>query len=731
LNQVRARDINIVRGDIIHLAPEPAPRALPPEPRAGIPPDPIEHFTGREPDLAELHQQLQQRRRVVLHGLGGVGKTQLALRYLDLHRTDYPAGCFWLRADQASTLIGDLASLAWRIKPPLPEREEVGQERQLEAVLRWLREHDRWLLVLDNLDQPVEEAMRHWLPPGLPGHLIVTSRSPQGTTRLDLQPLPLEVATSFLLERTGQDDVAAAHLIVEALGGLPLALEQAAAYLIENDWRSLADYADQLRTRMADLLREGKPDDYPLPVASTLDLSFQRVEEKQPAAADLLRLCAFLAPDDIPMSALQAAAGELPEPLRGVLEDEIESDRALGVLRGYSLVRRQQDELRVHRLVQWVVRGSLQAEAWEQWVAAAVRLLVAVFPRQVEDPKQWPLCARLLPHAQAVIGLMGDRFVEPEVTKWLLDRTATYLQKRRDYALARPLFERALAISEWVLGPDHPDTAGILNNLASLLQDQGDLAAARPLLERTLTISEQELGPEHPNTAVSLNNLASLLQDQGDLAAARPLSERALAIRERVLGPDHPDTALSLNNLALLLRAQGDLAAARPLFERALAIRERVLGPDHPDTANSLGSLAGLLQDQGELDTALPLFERALAIRERVLGPDDPDTANSLGSLAYLRYLRGELDAALPLFERAPTIYEQAFGPDHPNTAQSLYNLAYLRHAQGELEAARPLFERAVAIWERALGRDHPVTAAAHRRLAELGVEADRPADAE
>jgi hypothetical protein len=194
-----------------------AARALPPEPGAGIPPDPIEHFTGREPELAELRQQLQQRRRVVLHGLGGVGKTQLALRYLHLHRQDYPDGCFWLRADQASSLIADLASLAWRIRPPLPEREEQEQERQVEAVLRWLREHQGWLLVLDNLDQPAQEATRHWLPPGLPGHLIVTSRSPQRAAGVELQALPLEVAARFLLERTGGADADAARAIAEAL----------------------------------------------------------------------------------------------------------------------------------------------------------------------------------------------------------------------------------------------------------------------------------------------------------------------------------------------------------------------------------------------------------------------------------------------------------------------------------------------------------------------------------
>jgi len=314
-------------------------------------------------------------RLVAIHGLGGVGKSQLAISYLNRHRDDYPDGRFWLRADQASTLVGDLASVAWRLE--LPERALPEQELQIEAVLRWLRQHNRWLLVIDNLDQPVVEAMRHWMPAGLPGHLIITSRSPQGAVRLSLQPLPMEVATDFLLQRTSKDDATAARAIAEAVGGLPLALEQAAAYLIENDWRSLADYADLLRSRMAELLREGKPEGYPVPVASTWDLSFQRIEQEQPAAADLLRLSAFMAPDDIPITVLHAGAHELPDRLRHALEDEIGSDRVLGALRSYSLVERQGDGLRVHRLVQWVVRESLEAEQHEHWMGTVIRLLGA------------------------------------------------------------------------------------------------------------------------------------------------------------------------------------------------------------------------------------------------------------------------------------------------------------------------------------------------------------------
>src|SRR5262249_29609694 len=160
--------------------------------------------------------------------------------------------------------------------------------------------------------------------------------------------------------------------------------------------------------------REGKPEDYPLPVASTWDLSFQRIEQSQSAAASLLRLCAFMAPDDIPISVLRATEVELPNRLGETLQDELGWDRVLGALRGYSLVQQQHDGLRVHRLVQWVVRESLAADKQQQWLGAAIRLLSAVVPSDDQDPKQWPVCARVLPHAQAAVGLLGDRAREPE-----------------------------------------------------------------------------------------------------------------------------------------------------------------------------------------------------------------------------------------------------------------------------------------------------------------------------
>ena len=268
------------------------------------------------------------------------------------------------------------------------------------------------------------------------------------------------------------------------------------------------------------------------------------------------------------------------------------------------------------------------------------------------------------------------------------------------YAKAEPLYQRALAIMEKALGPEHPNTATALNNLAWLYQATGAYAKAEPLFERALAIMEKALGPEHPDTARSLNNLALLYQATGAYAKAEPLYQRALAIREKALGPEHPDTALSLNNLAWLYQATGAYAKAEPLYQRALAIREKALGPEHPDTAAALNNLAVLYQATGAHAKAEPLLQRALAIREKALGPEHTDTALSLINLAVVYQAAGADAKAEPLLERALAIREKALGPEHPDTALSLNVLAKLYQSTGAYAKAEPLFERAQSIDE-------------------------------
>jgi CHAT domain-containing protein/Tfp pilus assembly protein PilF len=294
------------------------------------------------------------------------------------------------------------------------------------------------------------------------------------------------------------------------------------------------------------------------------------------------------------------------------------------------------------------------------------------------------------------------------------------LVKEGKYDDALPLAQRALALREKVLGPDHLDVAQTLNDLAVLHQEKGDHARAEPLYQRALAIREKALGPDHPDVARSVNNLAELYRAKGDYARAEPLYQRALAAREKALGPDHPEVAASLNDLAILYYAKGDHARAEPLYQRALAIREKALGPEHIDVAETLNNLAAMYYEKGDYPRAEPLYQRALAIREKALGPEHIDVAESLNNLAELYRVRGDYVRAEPLFQRALAIREKVLGPEHPALASTLNNLAALHAAKGDRARAEPLYQRALAIREKVLGPEHPALAYLISNLAVL-----------
>jgi tetratricopeptide (TPR) repeat protein len=687
------------------------------------------HFLGRDDDLAAISDIFaRDKARVTittLRGMRGVGKTTLAAAYAERHRADYRA-TWWIRAQTESTMRADLVGLGARFGWVAVDEKE---ESALAAVMERLRlEGEGVLLIYDNA--PDAAALHDYLPRGGTARVLVTSNAHawRGVAEpVEIRLWPKEIGAEYLIARTGRAaERAAAEVLSDALGGLPLAHEQAAAYC-ERLEISLAEYHKRFEAtpaRMLDSARDA-PAEYHdrLTVTKTFALAIDEAAKLHPAAEPLIVHAALLASEPIPLFLFSEAREKFGAPLAAALEGD-GLDEAVAALRAFALVDREPipderdaaittDCIRLHRLVRQVAAARCEGEAREAVRCALIEAVAAIYPSNVfSDPKAWPPARRLDALALALVGVNAEPSGESEnCAAKLLDRLASYRQAAlAAYAQARPLFERALAIREKVLGPEDTATATSLNNLAGLLHDQGDLVGAQPLFERALAIYEKVLGPEHPDTAGSLSNLAYLLQSQGDLAWARPLFERALTTKEKLLGPEHPETAKSLNNLAALLWNQGDLAGARPLYERALAIREKVRGPEHPETATSLNNLALLLLAQHDFAGARPLLERALAIREKVLGPEHPHTADSLIGLASLLQAEGDLAGARPLYERTLAICERALGTEHPITNHGRMLFAHLPLARGSAMEALALGETALAAHDRVLGQDHPWT---------------------
>jgi len=626
------------------------------------------NFVGRDELLDQIHKTLTSKNAAALtaiHGMGGVGKTQLAAEYAYDHAGDYQV-VWWIKSEEPAALASDYAALAEALD--LPQKQERDQTVIVEAVRAWLNHNGAWLLIFDNARG--KEDLRGWLPQNPAGHVVITSRDPNwgGVAKpLEVEVLTREDAVRFLLQRTGQDDADAARLLAEALGDLPLALEQAGAY-IETTGKPFAEYLMLFKTRHADLLVRGKPDDYPDTVATTWEISFQAARQESPAAAGLLNLCAFLAPDDIPIAALREGKHKLPELLAETVADELRFDDAVAVLRRYSLIERSEDGLFVHRLVQMVARDRLRDDERRVSAEAAVRVVNDAFPFESDDVRTWTDCERLVSHAVAATEFGQELQLAPAATGRLLNQMGLYYRGRARYAEAKQSYERGIRIGEETLGPDDPVVAIRVNNLGELLWDLGDLVGARQCFERALRIHEAAFGSDHPDVATIVSNLGLVLQDLGDLGGARRCLERGLRIDEAALGPDHPNVAIRVNNLASVLWRLGDLPGARQSWERALRIDEAGFGPDHPNVAIRVNNLGIVLRDLGELADARQYLERALRIDEAAFGPDHPAVATDLSNLGSLLQDLDDLDGTRQCFERALGIFRKFLGDDHPNT---------------------------------------------------------------
>lgn len=682
-------------------------------------------FTGRENILQQLHDTLTTGKTTVLtealSGLGGIGKTLTAIEYAFRNRREYTA-VLWVQAEKPEELVSGFLELAHMLN--LPEKKLKDPQRVIDAVKRWMQENPYWLLILDNV---ADIALVHgMLPTARRGHILLTTRT-QATgnlmTNIELDDMPPEEGALLLLRRSGiiepeggldsapDNDRETAKQISHVLGGLPLALEQAGAYIAEIPC-SLSGYLDLYRFRRAKLLGwKSESSSYPASVATTWSLSFEKVEQLSPAAADLLRLCAFLSPDAIPEGVLIASSDEPGTSLQQ-MRDIFILNEAIGVLRRFSFVRRDPDArtLSIHRLVQAVLMDKMDEETQRQWAERTVSAVLEAFvSANYTSLVQYGL---YVPHAQTCAGYIQHWHLASEEAADLLFVTGSYLRERAWYTSAEPFCEQALEVSEQVFGQEDIRTLNCLTNLAILRQEQERYTEAEQLFQEDLARCHKIPEIEPHNIASALNNLAQLYRHKGQYLEAEHYYLQALAIRQDVLEPEHPHLAISLNGLATLYTEQGKYEQAQPLYQQALAIRQKnLLEPDDLDLAISYNNLANNYVYQRKHTQAEPLSQQALAIYEEVLGKDHPLVAQSLDTLAEIYAGQGKYAQAEPLYQRALAMREKVSGLEHTDVAQSLTNLGALYENQGKLAEAEPLYQRALTIVEKVLGMEHPTVA--------------------
>jgi tetratricopeptide (TPR) repeat protein len=573
--------------------------------------------------------------------MGGVGKTQLALKYSHDFRDEY-AGVWWFRAEDLGRLQQDCQQFCERCGVQVFTGEEHHQ-----AVKRWLQGQPRWLLVYDNAEAQYGEQ-KESLHPFLPGgdhHVLITSRNNcwDGLAKpIELDVWDEEQALEFLRKRLVKATDGELRALCTALGGLPLALEQACAYIIKvgvsvdgyckalEDWEKgekLLDRKDSLATG------------YSHSVLATLSLAFGRLSQ---AARELLRLCAWCAAEPIPESVFRGGVSFLPETLGGIVADELRWREVVAELSGYALVqvvvvdltpngaaeRVTEQALLLHRLTQEAIRRRVSEPEKDSGVV--VELLCAAYPNDPMYPQQWPSCAVLMPH---VLGLetfcVEGGWIKPERYAWLLHGAAGYVlySSVGMYRDATKMLQRALEMVKDKYGEEHHDTLAIKNNIALTYKRQGDFETALQLEKQVYDIRIRTLGNEHNDTLASLNSIAETLWELGDNRGARALEEEALETRRRILGEGHPDVLFSMHNLAVTLSDLGDYSGARELEEKALEIYLRLYGEEHPETLRAYKNISMTLKAQGDFSSARGLLEETLPTCRKVFGLKHHDTS--------------------------------------------------------------------------------------------------------
>jgi tetratricopeptide (TPR) repeat protein/transcriptional regulator with XRE-family HTH domain len=698
------------------------------------------YFVGREHILGRLYQELTSDKRVAivsqdhtewplrnpaLVGLGGIGKTQLAVEYAHEYQHLYDV-VLWARGDSENALLADFAGFAAILRLGRPE--DTAQSRLAELVKRHLEtdEQRNWLLIVDNVENLT--ALKPYLPTRSAqenGRTLITTRQQAvGSTfiRLVVNLFSRDESVAFLLRRVSaardfdpdaapESERQAAAQLHTLMDGLPLALDQAAAY-VEEMRCSLAEYVALYQRRRADLLRLGNAADaheYPDSVATTWQVSFQQIAAN-PAAIDLLRLCAFLSPDAIPEELFRSGAAALGAHLQPAGINPTIAESARDLLVNYSLIQYHEASkmLSMHSLVQAVIQDSLTPEERRDWAERAALAINAVFP-SAEGQNDWAQCERLLPHALLASRVTAEQDIESADVARLLHETGAYLQDRARYSEAELLYQRALQMRVKHLGPDHLDVADSLDALADLRREQGRPAEAEQDIQRALRITEQRLGRDHILFAERLSHLANLYQALGRHKDAEPLYRQARDIYQRYIA-----------NLAHAATEATERSAERALFKTASLRYGRLLS-----------NFGATVMESGQYPEAEALLRQAWDTLEQAVGPEHVDIALVVNNLAILLKERNEYAEAEPLYLLAQRIWARHLESDHTQLALAANNLGELYKDQKRYTDAEPLYQTALAIWTKRLGSAHPMVAIALTNLADVAFGQKQYADAE
>ncbi|MER5554285.1 FxSxx-COOH system tetratricopeptide repeat protein [Streptomyces sp. NPDC002793] len=716
---MRALDRPVQLGDGM----SPGPRFPGTVPRIWNAPPRNPGFTGRSVVLERMRDQLGGGMAVVLpqpqtlYGLGGVGKTQVALEYVHRFMADYDL-VWWISSEQIDDVVASLAELAVRLGAQGGDDMAAASQEAVDLLRRGVPS-ERWLLVFDNADDP--ERLSRYFPQGGSGHILVTSRNQTWSQHGDALPVDVflrEESVEHLQRRApGLSDEDAAQ-VATAVGDLPLAVEQAAAWIAETA-TPIDTYLEQLARQAPEVLALNQPAGYPQPVAATWNISIERLKDRSPAAVRLLQLCAFFAPE--PISANLLYSKEMIEALKpydASLQEKLVLGRVIREIGRFALAKVDQvsNSIQVHRLVQAVIRAQLSEEEQREARHVVHRILAGARPdddEPIDNPETWPRFATIWPH----LGPSDARNCkDPETRRLLIDRVR-YLWKRGDVRTAGRLGDELRDTWREMLGNKDLQYLYLCFHLSNILRTRGRYVEAKELDEVTLARQREVLGPEHPHTYMTTSSLAIDLGLLGDYGKAIELATAAHEGFSQIFHDRHPRTLAAANNLALNLRSVGQYARAREIDQDVYDLRSEVLGPEHPYSLSSAMSLARDLREVGRYEDSVGLLSRTYDAYKATLGRTYPTTLSVAKSLAVSLRRAGQLEDARRLTLATRARYRAKYTLANPESLACDLNVAADLFAAGEAVEARDAAQEVVDQYMTVPGEQHPYTLAAQNNL--------------
>ena len=690
-----------------------------------------EHFTGRQSLLAKLCGKLcetepkQYNHRVALYGLGGVGKTQLALEYVYTHKALHDR-VYWLSGVDQVSLLSGFQEIAKRTQC-ISDTTDLSPSDVAKSVLSWLNQQQGWLLVIDNLDDA--SVVDDYLPERSPGRLtLLTTRNPNSdefqAEALEVGVLDNDDAIELLSIRSKVGSVsdtpqvkAEAAEIVKEVGCLPLAIEQAGAYIREiskDIFKFLPSYRKNRKTHHTRIPKGNWK--YAKSIATTWRLSFQQVEQNNKAASRLLKLLAFLNPDGILTDFLEAGKDGLDADLQAVISDADTFYEALSELERFSIIQRQIHDdgqrIRIHRLVQSVITDDLDELERNNMITQVLGLGISAFPDPTQlksSPNTLELSRR---YRSQVMSCLRHQECQDKTSSWhtLSARVAGFLYVDGYYEDCAKLSSLTVGVGIKVLGEAHPETLQSMHNLASVYRRLARCDEAVTLFRKTLDIRKRVLGPDHLETLQTMTGLAWTYSDLAQNEEACKTHQDSLEIKKKVLGPEHPQTLHSMDGLAWAYWRLGRYHEACTLHQETLNISKMILGREHVDTLLSMDGLGWAQWRLGRYYEAVQLFQESLDIRIRIQGANHPDTLCSMDGLAWAHWRLGHYKKATGLFQETFELSKIVLGPSHPDTVMNMYGLAWGYWRLGRYRDALDLFQRTFDGTREILGPHHPRT---------------------